>query len=71
MAQAKKGKLNYRCPTCFDRDIDIDLFYDESKKEYYCIRCGYRGDEKDILDRYEYHKSKYRLMRKRIKEFDK
>ncbi len=70
MAQGKKGKLNYRCPTCFNRDIDIDLFYDEEKKEYYCIRCSYVGTEKDILDRYELHKSKYHLMNKRITNFD-
>ena len=28
MAQAGKGKLNYRCPSCFMRDIDIDMFFD-------------------------------------------
>ena len=27
MAQAGKGKLNYRCPSCFMRDIDMDMFY--------------------------------------------
>ena len=26
MAQAGKGKLNYRCPSCFMRDIDMDMF---------------------------------------------
>jgi len=49
MAQAKKGKLNYRCPQCFMRDIDIDMFYDEDKKEYYCIRCCFHGDEAKVL----------------------
>ena len=33
MAQAGKGRLNYRCPSCFMRDLDIDMFYDEDKKE--------------------------------------
>ena len=33
MAQAKKGKLNFRCPVCFERDLDIDMFYDEETKE--------------------------------------
>ena len=28
MAQATKGRLNYRCPSCFMRDLDIDMFYD-------------------------------------------
>ena len=32
MAQAGKGKLNYRCPSCFMRDIDMDMFYDKDKK---------------------------------------
>ena len=27
MAQLGKGKLNYRCPLCFMRDLDIDMFY--------------------------------------------
>ena len=31
MAQAGKGKLNYRCPSCFMRDIDMDMFYDKDK----------------------------------------
>ena len=34
MAQATKGKLNFRCPSCFMSDIDIDMFYDEDKGEY-------------------------------------
>lgn len=49
MAQAGKGKLNYRCPSCFMRDIDMDMFYDKDKKEYYCLRCQYRGSEEDVL----------------------
>ena len=47
MAQAGKGKLNYRCPSCFMRDIDMDMFYDKDKKEYYCLRCQYRGSEEE------------------------
>ena len=43
MAQSSKGKLNYRCPMCFFRDLDIDMFYDKDKKEYYCLRCRFRG----------------------------
>ena len=29
MAQLGKGKLNYRCPSCFMRDLDIDMFYNK------------------------------------------
>ena len=45
MAQATKGRLNYRCPSCFIRDLDIDMFYDTEKKEYYCLRCQFTGSE--------------------------
>ena len=53
MAQSGKGKLNYRCPMCFMRDLDIDMFYDKDKKEYYCIRCQYVGPEEDVLAKNE------------------
>lgn len=49
MAQSGKGKLNFRCPACFMREIDIDMFFDEEKKEYYCLRCCYTADEKTVL----------------------
>ncbi len=41
MAQAGKGRLNYRCPMCFMRDLDIDMFYDKDKKEYYWMKRIY------------------------------
>lgn len=46
MAQLGKGKLNYRCPSCFLRDLDIDMFYNKETGIYSCIRCQWRGDEK-------------------------
>ncbi len=66
MAQATKGKLNYRCPLCFMRDLDIDMFYDSDKDEYYCLRCQYTGNEADILEKNEQIRIKYRAMYKRI-----
>ena len=45
MAQSGKGKLNYRCPMCFMRDLDIDMFYDKDKKEYW-TRGGRSGKER-------------------------
>ena len=45
MAQATKGRLNYRCPSCFMRDLDIDMFYDAGKQEFYCLRCQFVGTE--------------------------
>jgi Zn ribbon nucleic-acid-binding protein len=66
MAQSKKGKLNYRCPSCFARDIDMDMFYDEEKGEYYCIRCGYVGKEEDVLKANEEIKKKYKHINDRV-----
>ena len=66
MAQAGKGKLNYRCPSCFMRDLDIDMFYDAQKGEYYCIRCQYRGNEADVLAKNELARFRYGAMYKRF-----
>ena len=66
MAQSAKGKLNFRCPSCFMRDIDIDMFYDRDMKEYYCIRCCYHGSEADVLEKNEMARFRYRDMMKRI-----
>lgn len=71
MAQAKKGRLNYRCPQCFERDIDMDLFYDEEKKEYYCLRCCFHGSEEEVLKLNEEAKHKYHDMEKRVVDFGK
>lgn len=70
MAQSAKGKLNFRCPSCFMRDIDIDMFYDKDKKEYYCLRCCYHGDENDVLEKNEMARFRYRDMMKRIRVED-
>ena len=49
MAQLGKGKLNYRCPLCFMRDLDIDMFYNKETGIYSCIRCQFRGTEEEVL----------------------
>ena len=69
MAQASKGKLNYRCPACFMRDIDIDMFFDESKEEYYCLRCGFSGTEEDVIRLNEAARFRYRSMKMRVVDF--
>lgn len=71
MAQAGKGKLNFRCPVCFMRDLDIDMFYDSDKKEYYCIRCCYIGSEEDVQKRNDIARMRYGTMLKRFEHFDK
>ncbi|MCR5769900.1 MAG: hypothetical protein K6G87_01555 [Butyrivibrio sp.] len=70
MAQAGKGKLNYRCPSCFMRDLDIDMFYDADKKEYYCPRCQFVGSEQKVLDFNETVRMRYKAMNQRYTKFD-
>lgn len=70
MAQAGKGKLNYRCPSCFMRDLDIDMFYDKEKKEYYCLRCQFTGTEEEVLAGNEDVRKRYKAMHKRFDKFD-
>ncbi len=70
MAQAGKGKLNYRCPNCFMRDIDIDLFYDKDKDEYYCLRCNFVGNEEKIIELNKMARHRYINMLDRIEDFD-
>ena len=69
MAQSKKGKLNYRCPCCFMRDLDLDMFFDAENNEYYCLRCGYHGDEEDVLRLNEQARFKYKMINKRVTSF--
>jgi len=70
MAQAGKGKLNFRCPSCFMRDLDIDMFYDKEKKEYYCLRCQYTATEAQVLERNENIRFRYKAMAKRFTNFE-
>lgn len=69
MAQSTKGKLNYRCPSCFMRDIDIDMFFDEGAGEYYCLRCGFHGNEGEVLEKNEMAKYRYKAMKLRVEDF--
>ena len=70
MSQGRKGKLNYGCPSCFMRDLDIDMFYDKEKDEFYCMRCQYTGNEQDVLEKNEMVRFRYRAMAKRFTKFD-
>ena len=69
MAQATKGKLNYRCPSCFMRDIDIDMFFDEGKQEYYCLRCNFSGSEERVLQLNDMARFRYRAINLRVVDF--
>ena len=69
MALSSKGKLNFRCPSCFMRDIDMDMFYDGEKGEYYCLRCSFHGSEVDVRRLNEQAKYRYQRMRQRVIDF--
>ncbi|MCL6588911.1 MAG: hypothetical protein K6U80_03060 [Firmicutes bacterium] len=70
MSQGRKGRLNYRCPACFIREIDVDMFYDREKEEYYCLRCPFTGTEEEALKLNELAKFRYKNILTRITEFD-
>ena len=70
MAQLGKGKLNYRCPSCFLRDLDIDMFYNKETGIYSCIRCQYRGTDAAAPAPPEMFCFCYKAMHDRITKFD-
>lgn len=69
MAQAGKFGLNYRCPRCFMRDLDIDLNFDPDLGEYRCPRCCFHGNESEVLRLNEEYKGKYGRLRERVVDF--
>ena len=69
MAQASKGRMNYRCPVCFARDIDMDMFFNEEKDEYYCLRCAFHGTEERVVGLTEQFKGKYGRLKERVVDF--
>jgi len=62
--------MNYRCPSCFMRDLDIDMFYDSDKNEYYCLRCCYTGKEEDVIQKNDMARFRYRRLLERIEKFE-
>ena len=48
------------------RDIDMYMFYDSDRDEYYCIRCQFRGNEEAVLAKNEEIRLKYRDIYRRF-----
>jgi hypothetical protein len=69
MAQGRKGKLNFRCPRCLMREIDMDMLYDVKRGEYYCLRCSFAGEESEVLRLYAQFRAKYLDRATRITDF--
>lgn len=70
MSQGRKGRLNFRCPACFVREIDVDMFYDGEKEEYYCVCCPFIGTEAEVLALNEMAKFRHKSLTTRITDFD-
>jgi len=51
------------------REIDMDMLYDKDKDEYYCLRCSFVGNEKEVLRLNEQFREKYFDRMTRITEF--
>jgi predicted RNA-binding Zn-ribbon protein involved in translation (DUF1610 family) len=69
MAQGRKGKLNYRCPRCLMREIDMDMLFAAAAGEYYCLRCSFVGPESEVLRLNAQFRAKYLDRARRITEF--
>jgi hypothetical protein len=52
------------------RDLDIDMFFDREKEEYYCLRCQFTGNEESVKQHNEMALFRYRSMMERITNFD-
>jgi hypothetical protein len=48
------------------RDIDMDMFYDKEKGEYYCLRCQFHGTEEEVLEKNELARFRYKDMYRRF-----
>jgi hypothetical protein len=51
------------------REIDMDMLYDRDKREYYCLRCSFVGDESEVLRLNSQFREKYADRAKRITDF--
>jgi hypothetical protein len=50
------------------REIDMDMLYDAALGEYYCLRCSFTGDEREVLRLNAQFREKYRDRARRILE---
>ena len=48
------------------RDIDMDMFFDKDKGEYYCLRCQFHGTEEEVLEKNELARFRYKDMYRRF-----
>jgi len=51
------------------REIDMDMLYDRDADEYYCLRCSFTGNEKEVQRLNAQFRDKYRARGERITNF--
>lgn len=51
------------CPSCFAKEIDpVFLKQDRESHTYYCLKCGYEGSSRDVVEfNYQLQKARYRV----------
>lgn len=49
MSDSKKTVPAIRCPWCFSRDVDVQLFYSKTDNLFYCWRCCYTADSYETV----------------------
>ena len=53
-------------PLLLYRDLDIDMFYDRDKGEYYCIRCQFTGTEQEVEEKNQMARFRYGFIDRRF-----
>jgi len=53
-----------RCPVCFARENDVVLLREGVM--FYCVKCGFEGDEARVRELYADQQKKYRWRARRV-----
>lgn len=64
MPISEQSAVSLRCPVCLAREIDVVLYREGD--EYYCVKCGYTGDEAATRSAYEPIRAKFKWVLRRI-----
>ena len=51
MSEHSQATINYRCPICFSREVDVVL-HRTANDQYYCTKCSFAGSKTDIREMY-------------------
>ena len=65
MSEHSQATINYRCPICFSREVDVVL-HRMANDQYYCTKCSFAGSKTDIREMYRELRKKYRFAQVRL-----